>query len=39
MQFCVLVGSDSTVSVLNDLLTMMYIYIFITKEVTVVMRG
>lgn len=39
MQFCIPADSHITVSMLNGLLKMMYIYIFITKEVTVVMRG
>lgn len=39
MQVCIPADSHSTVPVLNGLLTMMYIYVFITKEVTVVMRG
>lgn len=39
MQFCIPADSHITVSVLNGLLKMMYIYIFINKEVTVVMRG
>lgn len=39
MQFCIPADSHVTVSVLNDLLTRMYIYVFITKEVKVLMRG
>lgn len=39
MQFCIPGDSNNTVSVVNGFLTMINIYTFVTKEITVVKRG
>lgn len=39
MPVCIPGDSNNTVSVVNGLLTMINVYVFVTKEVTVAKRG